>query len=76
MTRISTMRLVLMVAALVAPALVGAQAAKPQGHGEGLEPSELLRPLGESWPTYSGDYSGNHEHEPSVRNGGHCRVTR
>ena len=58
MTRISTMRLVLMVAALVAPALVGAQAAKPQGHGEGLEPSELLRPLGESWPTYSGDYSG------------------
>ena len=26
--------------------------------GRGLPPAELLKPLGESWPTYSGDYSG------------------
>ena len=24
----------------------------------GLEPSEILKPLGDQWPTYSGDYSG------------------
>src|SRR5262245_48199381 len=41
------------------PALVGAQnAPKPQGHGEGLDPADILKPLGESWPIYSGDYSG------------------
>jgi alcohol dehydrogenase (cytochrome c) len=28
------------------------------GQGRGLPPAELLKPLGESWPTYSGDYSG------------------
>jgi len=26
--------------------------------GDGLDPSSLLKPLAESWPTYSGDYSG------------------
>jgi len=45
--------------ALTVPAFVLAQArVRPQGHGEGLDPDELLRPLSESWPTYSGDYSG------------------
>src|SRR5207344_2124031 len=50
----------LLVAMLLAiPAIVVAQSGvKPQGHGEGLDPAELLRPLSESWPTYSGDYSG------------------
>jgi alcohol dehydrogenase (cytochrome c) len=24
----------------------------------GLDPAQILKPLGESWPTYSGDYSG------------------
>ena len=28
------------------------------GEGRGVAPAELLEPLGESWPTYSGDYSG------------------
>src|ERR1044072_8540018 len=28
-----------------------------QGLG-GLDPASLLKPLGESWPTYSGDYTG------------------
>jgi alcohol dehydrogenase (cytochrome c) len=36
---------------LVVPAMLG-------GQGRGIDPSELLAPLGESWPTYSGDYSG------------------
>src|SRR5881409_2451200 len=26
--------------------------------GQGLDPSAILKPLSESWPTYSGDYSG------------------
>ena len=26
--------------------------------GQALEPSALMKPLGDSWPTYSGDYSG------------------
>ena len=29
------------------------------GQGRGVAPSELLKPLADSWPTYSGDYSGN-----------------
>ncbi len=28
------------------------------GQGNGVAPSELLKPLKDSWPTYSGDYSG------------------
>jgi len=26
--------------------------------GDGLDPSQLSKPLGDSWPTYSGDYTG------------------
>src|SRR5881409_2812640 len=26
--------------------------------GQGLDPSAILKPLADSWPTYSGDYSG------------------
>src|SRR5262249_60400817 len=26
--------------------------------GDGLDPSKLLKPLGEEWTSYSGDYSG------------------
>src|SRR5262245_64612339 len=36
---------------LVATALLMAQ-------GRGVAPSELLKPLKESWPTYNGDYTG------------------
>jgi alcohol dehydrogenase (cytochrome c) len=28
------------------------------GQGRGVSPAELLKPLTDSWPTYSGDYSG------------------
>jgi len=28
------------------------------GQGRGVAPAELLKPLADSWPTYSGDYSG------------------
>jgi alcohol dehydrogenase (cytochrome c) len=28
------------------------------GQGQGIAPSELSRPLGDSWPTYSGDFTG------------------
>jgi alcohol dehydrogenase (cytochrome c) len=28
------------------------------GQGRGIDPAELLKPLGDIWPTYSGDYSG------------------
>jgi alcohol dehydrogenase (cytochrome c) len=36
---------------VLASALLGAQ-------GRGLDPADLLKPLGDQWPTYSGDYSG------------------
>src|SRR5262245_31975523 len=36
---------------IVAPVLVA-------GQGRGVAPDELLKPLGESWLTYSGDYTG------------------
>src|SRR5262245_22889488 len=42
----------LIVAAVLTPALIIAQT---QG---GLDPASLLKPLAESWPTYSGDYTG------------------
>ncbi len=28
------------------------------GQGKGVDPAQLLKPLGESWPTHSGDYTG------------------
>jgi alcohol dehydrogenase (cytochrome c) len=39
------------VALVLAPAVLGAQ-------GKGIAPSELLKPLADSWPTHNGDYSG------------------
>jgi len=49
-------RLFVFLACCVAPVWVVAQStAKPQGRGEGLDPAEILRPLSNSWPTYSGD---------------------
>src|SRR6202050_3289247 len=42
---------ILFAASLVLPALLLAQ-------GGGLPPSDLLKPLKDSWPTYNGDYSG------------------
>src|ERR1700757_2440052 len=37
---------------LVVLVSLGSMGAQP------LDPASLLKPLGESWPTYSGDYSG------------------
>ena len=47
----------LSVAALLAAALLAAPAAATAQEG-GLDPASLVEPLEESWPTYSGDYSG------------------
>jgi alcohol dehydrogenase (cytochrome c) len=44
-------RLALTAPLLLLPAILIAQ-------GNGVAPAELLKPLGESWPTYNGDYSG------------------
>jgi alcohol dehydrogenase (cytochrome c) len=45
-------RILLVIAPILAvPILLSAQ-------GRGVPPSELLKPLGASWPTYSGDYTG------------------
>ena len=41
--------LITICALAIAPALVV---------GQGLDPASLLKPLSDSWPTYSGDYSG------------------
>jgi alcohol dehydrogenase (cytochrome c) len=43
--------------ALIPVWLAAQSGSKAQGHGEGLDPADILRPLSESWPTYSGDYS-------------------
>src|SRR6266550_2551867 len=40
---------------LFAPILLLAQGAQSQG---GLDPATLLKPLSDSWLTYSGDYTG------------------
>ena len=56
MTR--TSRLLVVHACLVAPSWVMAQIASKRGHGEGLDPADRVRPLADSWPPYSGDYSG------------------
>ena len=45
-------KLILICVLVIAPALLGAQA---QG---GLDPATLVKPLGNTWPTYSGDYTG------------------
>jgi alcohol dehydrogenase (cytochrome c) len=47
-----TTRAFLTASLLAAPVWLAAQ-----NHG-GLDPKSLLKPLAESWPTYSGDYSG------------------
>jgi len=44
-------RFVLMTPLLLVPVVLG-------GQGRGLDPAQLLKPLADSWPTYSGDYSG------------------
>jgi alcohol dehydrogenase (cytochrome c) len=44
-------RLALVAAIVAAPALL-------LGQGQGVAPEALLKPLSDSWPTYSGDYSG------------------
>jgi alcohol dehydrogenase (cytochrome c) len=44
-------RLLLTAPLLLVPALLA-------GQGRGVAPSELLKPLADSWPTYSGDYTG------------------
>ena len=46
-----TRRLLLIVPLLLLPVALA-------GHGRGLDPAHLLKPLADSWPTYSGDYSG------------------
>jgi alcohol dehydrogenase (cytochrome c) len=45
-------RLVLVASFVMAPVLVVGQAQR------GLDPASLLKPLADSWPTYSGDYTG------------------
>jgi alcohol dehydrogenase (cytochrome c) len=56
-----------LVALGLAPAALGAQ-------GRGIAPSELLKPLADSWPTHNGDYSGRrysslkHVNKSTVKN--------
>jgi alcohol dehydrogenase (cytochrome c) len=44
---------ILTVSLAAAPVLLAGQA-----QDGGLDPASMLKPLGDSWPTYSGDYSG------------------
>jgi acido-empty-quinoprotein group A len=40
--------------------LTGLSGAALAQTGTGLDPASMLAPMGESWPTYHGDYSGKH----------------
>ena len=42
----------------LAPVLLAAQATADRRQRAGVDPASLLKPLAESWPTYSGDYTG------------------
>src|SRR5690606_34073083 len=55
MTNFENMSVARAAARLVAAALLAAPAVRAQ---DGLTPDEILTPSPESWPTYSGDYSG------------------
>jgi hypothetical protein len=44
--------------AAVALALLGAASSLVGAAGDGLDPAALLKPLADSWPSYSGDYTG------------------
>ncbi len=54
-----TRRALLALSLLATPVWLGAQnQAGPDARGAGMDPAALLKPLADSWPTYSGDYSG------------------
>jgi alcohol dehydrogenase (cytochrome c) len=43
---------------LLTLALLAPIALRAQSPAAGLDPSTLLKPLADTWPTYSGDYTG------------------
>jgi alcohol dehydrogenase (cytochrome c) len=54
-------RLLLAAALFAMPAIIGAQQPAPQTpvpYQPGLHPEAIKKPLADSWPTYSGDYTG------------------
>jgi alcohol dehydrogenase (cytochrome c) len=55
-----TTRALLTASLLVAPVWLLAQEQAPStpGNQGGLDPAAILKPLADSWPTYSGDYTG------------------
>ena len=85
-------KLVVLILLAVAPVLLvaqqpgGDQAAGSSGArglgSSGLDPASILKPLGESWPTYSGDYTGRRYssltqiNQTSVKNLGLAWVSR
>jgi alcohol dehydrogenase (cytochrome c) len=50
-----TLRKLFVITSLAAAPVLLAGQGQPKG---GLDPASMLKPLGESWPTYSGDYTG------------------
>lgn len=52
------MRRLLLTVTLATAAVALGRAAQSGAPGGGLLPADLLKPLADSWPTYSGDYSG------------------
>ena len=53
-----TLRKLLLAAPVVLLPFSHSAQGKLNAQGKGVPPAELLKPLTESWPTYSGDYSG------------------
>ena len=42
----------------VIPVVIVASSVMAAGQSGGLDPAQLLKPLADSWPSYSGDYTG------------------
>ena len=60
-TEMTFRKLILTAAIATAPALLarsGADARQPASNQGGLDPATIGKPLADSWPTYSGDYTG------------------
>src|SRR5207249_10539966 len=51
-------KLIVIACFALAPALLVGQNAAPPTAQTGLDPTSIAKPLGDSWPTYSGDYTG------------------
>ena len=54
----NVLRVLLVLRVFVIPVGVGVTSVATMAQTSGLDPATLLKPLGDQWPSYSGDYTG------------------